>query len=317
MKTEQALLIGLAVGVVALAAAYEFGSAAPDSKRKEITPESLKIGMTNPPLWIFYNDSEVNSRHWYDFGARSGRAINLPLLNTLYERIVLKNGKEYRVEVLGGLTGVAERLGGWEAMPATLRNPKAKVAQAEEDWIRTAILAKYGGLWLSPSVVALKGFGKLPADKVVAFGQDDVPMYGSAVPGFRALWAPSPNLPMFIEWEKRCRNRLEVQLGGRQIRGDAKGDWVELCLSHGGGCEVRPFCELGRNPKTNKKLELEDLFAAGTQGRLPFEIPSEAVYLVVPYEDLLNRRQFGWILRSSEDQIMSSDLALRYILELA
>jgi hypothetical protein len=35
----------------------------------------------------------------------------------------------------------------------------------------------------------------------------------------------------------------------------------------------------------------------------------------VPYGDLLDRRAFGWILKSSEEQIMESDLAIRYVLE--
>jgi hypothetical protein len=314
MKTDQTLLIGFAVGLVALAAAYEFSLPRKGNGKAEVTTETLKIGMQNPCLWVFYNDSEVNSRQWYDFGARSSRVIHIPLLNTLYERLALKNGQDYKIEILGGLTGVAERLGGWDALPSTMRNPKAKVSIAEEDWIRTAILAKFGGLWLSPSVVCLKPFGKLPGDKVIAFGQDDVPMYGTAVPGFRALWAPSAGNPMLVDWEHRIRNRLEYQLGGRQIRGDAKGDWQELCVRYG-GCELRPAEELGRHPKTNKKLELEDIFAVGTGGKLPFTIPECAVYLVIPYQDLLNRRQFGWILRSSEDQIMSSDLAIRYVLD--
>jgi hypothetical protein len=82
-----------------------------------------------------------------------------------------------------------------------------------------------------------------------------------------------------------------------------------------GEVEVRVKEELGRDPRTNKSLDLEQIFAAGTQGRLPFAIPPAAVYMPVPYGDLLDRRVFGWILKSSEEQIMESDLAIRYVLE--
>jgi hypothetical protein len=273
--------------------------------------ETLKIGLERPKIWLFYNDSEVNSRKWSDFMARSSHVINIPLLNLCYQTIVGKNSANYQVEVIGGLQGVAERLGGWEALPAPLKNPKARVSVAEEDWIRTAILARFGGLWLSPSVVCMRPFGDLPA-KVVAFGQDDAPMYGSAVPGFRALWSPAPKHPIFVAWEARIRSRLEGQLGGRQVRGDAKSDWIDLTARE--DVEVRVLEELGRD-KHNKTLDLEKIFAAGTGGRLPFTVGEEAVYLPIPYNDLLNRRHFGWILRSSEEQIMESDLAVRYILE--
>jgi len=273
----------------------------------------LSIGMDWPAIWVFFNDSEVNSRNWSDFMARSSRVMNIPLLNLCYETIVAKNKNMYRVEAIAGLQGVAERMGGWDAMPELLRNPKARISKAEEDWIRTAILAKFGGLWLSPSVVCLRGFGELPKDMVIAFGEDEDLMYGSRTPGFRALWSPVKGHPMMLEWEARIRDRLDNQIGGRQIRGDAKSDWAELCPRFRAKAFVKQ--EFGRDPRTSKTLDLELIFASGTQGRLPFKIPPSAIYMPIPYNDLLNRRHFGWILRSSEEQIMESDLAIRYIIE--
>jgi hypothetical protein len=116
-----------------------------------------------------------------------------------------------------------------------------------------------------------------------------------------------------LEWEARIRDRLDNQIGGRQIRGDAKSDWAELCPRFRAKAFVKQ--EFGRDPRTSKTLDLELIFASGTQGRLPFKIPPSAVYMPIPYNDLLNRRHFGWILRSSEEQIMESDLAIRYIIE--
>jgi len=314
MKADQMVVVGVGLFLIVFALAFEYSVGSPKHVRVEITPETLKIGMDRPPIWLFYNDSDTNSRQWYDFMARSSNVINIPLLNICYQTITKKNGDIYRVEVIGGLQGVAELLGGWESLPKYMRNPKTKVAVAEEDWIRTAILAKYGGLWLSPSVLCMRPFGELPKDKIVAFGQDDVPMYGSGIPGFRALWSPSPAHPIFVEWEKRIRSRLDYQTGGRQVRGDSKSDWNEL-TSGISDVEVRVKEELGRDPRTNKSLDLEQIFATGTEGRLPFTIPNDAVYLPIPYDDLLNRRMFGWILRSSEEQIMESDLAIKYIIE--
>ena len=309
------MIVTVLIGAVAIAALWK---GLPVKEGVEITPEMLKIGMNLPVIWLFYNDSDVNSRNWSDFMARDSRVINIPLLNLCYETITAKNGDKYRVEVVGGLQGVAERLGGWGALPNLMRNPKARVGIAEEDWIRTALLAKYGGLWLSPSVVCLKGFGDLPSDKIVAFGQDNESLYGSDVPGFRALWSPIPNHPTFVEWEDRMRNRLDNQLGGRQVRGDAKSDWAELTASTSPNLlpiEHRIKEELGRDPRTNKSLDLENILASGTGGRLPFTIPDTAVYLPIPYNDLLNRRSYGWIISSSEQQIMESDIAIRYILD--
>jgi hypothetical protein len=318
MNTEQKIVIGAAVTLVAVAALYEYVQG-PKKIGAEITPESLKIGMNLPIMWLFYNDSEVNSRQWYDFGGRSSNVINIPLLNMCYNTIKTANGKDYRIEVIGGLQGVAERLGGWEALPTTMRNPKASVTEPEEDWIRTAILAKYGGLWVSPSVIFINPMGKLPTEQIIAFGQHDAPMYGTKYtsPGFRAIWSPKANEPLFIEWEKRCRGRLEGQLGGRQVRGDSHSDWQELSTLYSTNVLVSVKEELGRDPRTSKKLDLEDLLAAGTEGRIPFSIPGTSKYIPIPYKDLLDRRTFGWVLRMSEEQIMESDIVIQYLFKLS
>jgi len=314
MKPEQQLLVGLGIALVAAVIVWEAAYGLPRREGAEITPETIKAGLHNPTLWIFYNDSDINSRNWLDFGARNSKAINIPLLNVLYERIAAHNGSTYKIEVLGGLQGVAAKLG-WDAMPRSLQNPKASVTQPEEDWIRTAILAKYGGLWLSPSSISLKGIGKLPADTIVALGSDSDTMYTSSAPGFRGLWVPTANNPMMVAWEQRLHARLEGQLGGRQVRGDSKSDWAELSVNSGIQTAVLSHYELGRNLYTGKKLELEDIFAAGTEGRLPFEIPKEAAYIPIPYAELLDRRAWGWVLRMSEEQIMTSDLAITHILQ--
>ena len=309
MKTEQYIILGFGIAVVAAAAFWEARSGR-IRKGVEINTDSLKIGLTYPKIWLYYNDSEVNAREWSDFGSRSGHVLNIPILNLFYQSIVAAN-RDYKVEVINGLTGVKELLGE-DALPTNLRRFGASVNVAEEDWIRTAVLAKFGGLWLSPSVVALKGFGPLPGDKIVAFGVDDVPMYSSLCPGFRALWVPKPSHPLMVKWEQAIKNRLNTQLGGLQVRGDAKSDWMNM-FNGRPDVIVKVSEELGRNTKTQKKLELEDIFATQT-GSVRFEVPCNAVYLVVPFKDLMDRRQFGWVLKSSEQEILESELVISDIL---
>jgi hypothetical protein len=297
----KAVLIGVGILLIAAILTWEYTSELPNLKSIRITPETMKVGLTNPKMWIYYDTSDVNSRKWDDFGARNNQAIHIPLLNALYERIAAHNGMDYNIEVLGGLDAIAAHLGGWDAMPSTLKNPKARVMREEYNWIRTAMLAKYGGLWLSPSVISLQPFGKLP-DKVTLFTND-------VAPEFTGVWVPSPGNPLFVKWEKMFRNRLDNQLGGYNFRNDAANDWSEFRAD----VQILPY-ELSRNIMNNKKIQLEDIFAAGTEGRLTFQIPAKTRYIVIPYNDLLDRRAWGWVLRSSEEQLMSSDLAITHIL---
>lgn len=279
----------------------------------------LKRGMDKPVIWLYYDTSDVNSRQWADFGARSSRALNMPFLNLCYETIVRQNKDEYRIEAIGGLSGVAELLGGWDQLPPGLRDPISPVNEAEMNYIRTAILAKFGGLWLSPYSVALRGFGKLPEDKVVFFGTDLDETYagpnGTTVPGFRAVWSPYPNHPMFKEWADVTYTRIAQKRGGDQIRHDEKWDFVRFTTEYVGmGIIVDPAVE-GMRKKDGKRIQLEDLLATGTDGKLPFDLCAYTIYVPFPWPELRDREIFGWFLRMSEDQIMDSDISVKYLLQ--
>jgi hypothetical protein len=67
--------------------------------------------------------------------------------------------------------------------------------------------------------------------------------------------------------------------------------------------------------KNGKRIELEDLLATGTDGNLPFDICGYTIYIPFPWHELRDREMFGWFLRMSEDQIMNSDISVKYLLE--
>jgi hypothetical protein len=205
-------------------------------------------------------------------------------------------------------------LGGWSALPTPLQNSQKIVNEPELNWIRAAVLAKWGGLWVSPSTVFLKQLGPLPPDRTVFFGTDtDVTVSGAAgtpVPGLRVVWSPAPDVPLWVAWEKKVRARLERRSGGSEFRHDEKSDLADALTS--GAVEVRPMAELGRTA-AGKRIQLEDILAAGQDGVVPFAVGS-AVFLPVPWPEMLERRSFGWFLRLSEEQILSSDLAISSIL---
>jgi hypothetical protein len=277
----------------------------------------LKRGQDLPVLWIYVNNSDVNSRNWMDFEARSSRVLNLPFLNLCYESCVKANGKNYRVEVIGGLSDLAGRLGGWEAMPTALKNPDALVREPELNWIRAAVLARWGGLWVSPATIWLRPMGPLPKERVVLFGSDDEVQFvgaaGTSAPSLRVAWSPIAEHPIWVDWEQKVRTRLEKRAGGSEFRRDEMADAVDamrLGEQRGEPVEVRPTAELTRKGAAGRRIQLEDLLAAGMDGDLPFDVKPDSVYAPIPWPELQERRAFGWFLRMSEDQIMDSDLAI-------
>jgi hypothetical protein len=81
--------------------------------------------------------------------------------------------------------------------------------------------------------------------------------------------------------------------------------------------EIIARAEVSRKGAAQRRVQLEDLLAAGTKGDLPFEICPHAKYLPIPYPEILEREAFGWFLRMSEDQILESDLAISHVLRAA
>lgn len=269
-----------------------------------------------PTLWIYLNNSEVNSRKWTAFEERSSRVINIPFLNLCYETCVKMNGSAYRIEVIGGLSDLAVRLGGWEALPTPLQNPEALVREPELNWIRAAVLAKWGGLWVNPATLWLKPMGPLPKH-VVLFGSDDEVTFvggnGTSAPSLRVAWSPICGHPTWVDWEQKVRARLETRAGGAEFRRDHMSDAVDAirdAAEREDPIEVRPMAELTRKGAAGRRIQLEDLLTAGQDGGIHFDLTCESLYVPIPWPEIQERRAYGWFLRMSEDQIITSDLVI-------
>lgn len=310
LRTREFLIPFAVIGISAvLLGIYGFG------KETSMNPfknkHLLNKGLDAPTIWLYYDESDVNSRWWADFGARSTRVLNLPFLNLCYERIVSMNKGNYRVEVISGLTDLASRLGGWQELPKPLQNPLANVGEAELNWIRAEVLARWGGLWLSPSALCLKPFPEIPYDKVYFYGTDPDESYagidGGYIPSMYAIGVGRKDHPIFEQWAQTAFERLEKRGGGTQFRGDAKWDYVQFAQKKP-DVEVFGAKELSRR-KDGKRIQLEDLMMAGQQGDTRFKVGDE-IYAPIPWPELRERRLYGWFLRMSEEQILNSDLAI-------
>jgi len=273
----------------------------------------FKRGLGLPVIWIFYDTSIPNSRNFSDFGARSSRALNLPFLNLCYESIARQNASQYRIQAISGLSGLSELLGGWNQLPEKFQNPLVTLESADFAWIRSAVLAKYGGLWVAPATICLRPFGQLP-NKPVFFGTDSDETFagtaGTSVPSFQVAWSPKPKEPFWVAWEARSRKRLDSSGGGDTARSADKWEFLALAALYP-DIMVLPMAEVARKGAAGRRIQIEDLLASGQEGDWPFEVSSLAIYVPLPWPELKDRRAFGWFLRMSEDQIAESDLVIR------
>ena len=283
----------------------------------------LQKGLDRPTLWLFYDSSETNARSWADFGARSSHALNLPYLNLAYESIIRHNGEYFNVQAIVGIEAVAEQLGGWDQIPEPMQRPALTFSPHHRAWIRAAILKKHGGIWVDPSIVALASFKSLcSSDKPVFFGTDqDVltcGIEGTSVPDFRAIWSPVADHKVFNVMEGAARRVVMQGGGGAAARYDDKWAFVQyvgIADEPDTTVIIHPNAELARSGANLKRLQAEDFLTAGSEGQLHFTVPSTAVYVAFPLDEIRRRKQFGWFLRMSETQILDSDLAITHLLK--
>jgi len=269
------------------------------------TRDLTKQGIDNTTLWLYYDQSDVNSRWWADFGARSSRVLNTPYLNLCYESIVMKNGQTYNVKILAGLSDVAILLGGWHELPKPLQNPIAPVGEAELNYIRATILRRFGGLWVNPSVICLKSFPDFTKDtKAIFTGTDKDESYsdanGTPAPGIDVMYSPGKDCKVFTFLENLALKRIERQEGGKQFRKDIKWDIRQAMNMY--ICDYIPSLEFARK-SNGRRIQLEDLLS-----NEDIPVPTDACYIPLDYEELQTRSNFGWFLRQSEQQILESNL---------
>ena len=318
MKDWMMPLIVSVVGITALALGAHVSYTMINGNPFE-AKDLFQRGLGMPVMWVFYDTSIPNARQYSDFGARSSRALNLPFLNLCYESIAKQNSDQYRIEAISGLAGLAEKLGGWDQLPAKFQNPLVTLEPADMAWIRAAILTKFGGLWVAPTTICLRPFGRLP-ETPVFFGTDTEESFagtaGTAVPNFQVAWSPVPNHPFWAAWEAKSRLRLDSSGGGDTARSAHKWEYLALTQMYP-DIEVRPLAELGRKGAAGRRIQIEDLLAAGQEGKIHFEVGCLATYVTLPWPELKDRRAYGWFLRMSESQIAESDLVIRDLYHMA
>jgi hypothetical protein len=318
MKDWMMPLTIVLIGIVALAVGAGVSQGMISNNPFEAT-DLMKRGMGMPVIWIFFDTSIPNARNYSDFGARSSRALNLPFLNLCYESIARQNASQYRIQAISGLEGLAELLGGWNELPDKLKNPLVTLEPCDFAWIRAAVLAKYGGLWIAPATICIRPFEKLP-EIPVFFGTDSDESFagtsGTPVPNFQVAWSPKPQEPLWVAWEAMSKKRLNTSGGGDTARGADKWEFLALAARFP-NIDVRPLAEVGRKGLAGRRIQIEDLLAGGQEGDLPFEIGPMAIYVPLPWPELKDRRAFGWFLKMSEDQIAESDLVIRDLYRVA
>jgi hypothetical protein len=290
------------VGIVAIVLGLAYGV------RNQISAYTNPYGhdLGRPKIWWVLDDSQLNSRQWLDWGARTTHEPNEPYLKICLRRARAMTDLELQPVI--GRVAAHQVLteAGCSIPPDADRAPPALWLA----WCRAAFLKHVGGLWLDGSVLPL---GKdlqqrRVARDVLAFGVD--PDEGlsavestSPMAGPSAGWSMRPHHPAWSGLERDFRALIDsgdASWSAAECRRAARFAWDRHAA---GVIPIDRKAEASRD-QYGRRLEIDTLLGesewiGSTEGALWLPLPDG--------RDKLERATpWLWFLRMSESQIAES-----------
>jgi hypothetical protein len=275
------------------------------------SPVNGFLSSNKTPLWWVVDNSQVNSRQWLDFGNRSTRQPNEPYLALCLEKAKAALSDEFDLQVLVGRDAVYRVLGTSEDFCAKQRSIPPALWLS---WCRSALLSRFGGLWMDGSVLVLPAASgprlkaRLEGKPVLMFGTDAAENLasGSAAAGASAGWSATPHHPMWSGLERDLTALIDQgppSWSSVEARRGLRTLWEKHCS---GMTSVDREVEVGRDPY-GKRLELETLLGST---EMPL-IPEGGMWVIFPdgRDGLERASPWLWFTRLSRDQILESKFA--------
>lgn len=273
-----------------------------------------------PKIWWVLDDSQLNSRQWLDWGARTTHEPNEPYLKIGYRRAKTMAG-DFDLEAVIGRVDAHRTLeaAGCVIPPDADRAPPAIWLA----WCRAAFLTHCGGLWLDGSVLPtgsaqelrkrldadVLAFGVDPDESVGAdpFGATNLPVQEQTRPmaGPSAGWSAKPHHPAWAGIERDMRAIIDAgdqSWSAAECRKTARYSWDRHAA---GVIKIDRKAEASRDAY-GRRLELDTLL---TESEWVSGTTKDSLWLPLPDgRDKLERATpFLWFLRMSEQQIFESN----------
>ena len=265
------------------------------------------FAMSKPKLYVFY-DSDMNSRNWYDFGARNSIKPNRGYLEVAFEAVSRTQGVDFDIVPLIGRKAVMALFP--DSYVAAMQLPPS----LWRHWVIANICAKHGGLVLDGNSTLCVGPSFLPVVKrhaAAVFGvYPDEPIVS---PATAVAPGPAPYVgwsatPANFAWESAATIWNALVARGPQSWNAAvarRADMEVFEIQRNDGIIVIRSAD-GSRLANGKRRQLEDYF-----GRVPGDPKQKllpgTIYVAYDGDDLARRYEFNWFLRMSPEQIKGAD----------
>ena len=270
------------------------------------------LGKSKKPILWIHVPYEYNSRNWLSFGSRSSFDLNQPYLYLTVRSIIKNCDKSFTICIIDD-TSFKRLIPGWNINMTSISEP---ILSNMRMLGMMKLLYIYGGLHCPISFLCLKDLNELyikgtRGDKMFVCETVDRNVTSTDVDFY-------PNLN-FCGAPKECETVRELcnfiqRTASHDYTADTKflGEYDKWSKEriHSGKINMIEGVEIGTKTVDEKQIIVDDLMSnhyldlyQGTYG------------ILIPSEEILNRKKFEWFARLSPKQVMESDTIIgNYIL---
>ena len=262
------------------------------------------LGKSKKPILWLHVPYEYNSRNWLNFGSRSSFDLNQPYLY-LTVRSIIKQCKESFTICIIDDTAFKKLVPGWNINMTTISDP---ILSNMRLLGMMKLLYIYGGLLCPISFVCLRNLNELynkgtRGDKMFICETVDRNITSTDLDFY-------PNLsfcgaPKECEVVRELCNMIQCT-SSYDYTADVKflGEFDKWC-KHAvemGKVTLVDGVEIGTKTPEDKQIIVDDLLS-----NFYLHLSPNAYGILIPADEILNRRKFEWFARMSQKQVLESD----------
>jgi hypothetical protein len=287
-----------------------------DLIQKFLANDVAKMDRKKPFLWIPI-EYDVNERSWLDFGSRNTTNLNQPYLYLTIRSIIEKCGNSFNICIIDD--NVFNKLiPNWSIIVSRLTSP---LRSHMRELAMAKLLNKYGGMRLPPSFICFEDLitlYELGVNKETASGGGVFvsEMVSNNITSSSIIFGPCSKIMGCVkdaELMKSYIEYLEVLISNdytEQMDFEGKiSKWFFNEISKGAINVIKPEL-IGAKKMDDSPVILDNLL-----GDTNIELSNESFGLYINSCELLRRRNFGWFVRMSPQQVLESNTQIaKYLL---
>lgn len=259
-----------------------------------------------PNLWI-HSKYEINSRAWKSFGSRNTFDLNQPYLHLTIKSIIHKCQDSFNICLIDD-TCFGKLLHGWNINMDGLAEP-FRTHYRELGLMK--ILYEYGGIVVPNSFLCFRDLNQLVLNtETVPFVCENINRSAGSplafVPDVRFMGTSRKKCPVIkdlIDFVAKRNSHPHYS-----AESDFNGEISKWCMDRVRERQMKLISAdmIGAMSATSKKpIRLDDLME-----EQPLDIPTNALGIFIPADEILNRPKFQWFAVISTDEVLQTTTIL-------